>query len=364
MIDCGHEAKANYLWHPNDFVIISSLCAPHDTVVLADATAEGLSVRQALQNLARQTPDMIIITLSAVAWENDYFFFRKTKELFSGKPVFVLGDIFLEPEYKTLILKECAGIIFNPYLLNLPLMAEVKPLSASLPGVVTSLADIPYPSKLPLSAETGVPRHELFLSGKYCFPMAQHFKFAPVTSMWGCPFSCSYCTDSKLQPFIRRPEDVLDELGRLHELGVKELFFADKVFGFSPGNARVLLTAMTERFKFSWSCYFHPQLYDAELISAMAAAGCHTLIVGIDSVDLETLKQFGRNVQKEKLENLISKADSLGVSVCADFIIGLPDETEADVKKTISYALSRPLDFASFNIAAPQPGSTFRQKAK
>jgi len=363
MIDCSHEAKANYLWHPNDFIIISSLCAPEDTVVLADATEEGVSTQKALENLSRQKPDMVIIALSSAAWKDDYAFFHKTKELFPGKPVFVLGDIFLETEYKELILKECSGIVANPYLLDLSLMARGSH-GAALPGVVTNLSDKPYPSKQPLSAATGIPRHELFLNRSYCFPLAHRFKFATVTAMWGCPFSCAYCTDSKIQPFVRRWEDVLCELEHLAGLGVEELFFSDKTFGFPLENAQALTVAMAERFKFSWCCYFHPQLYNEKLLETMAAAGCHTLIVGIDSADQESLRQFGRNVKKEKLEALIYKADSLGMSICADFIIGLPHESEEDVRRTLSYALGKPLDFASFNIAAPLPGSNIRQIAK
>jgi len=364
LVECSHEAKANYLWHPNDLIIISSLCAPGDNVILADATEEGLSTSQALARLSRQEPDVVIVALSSVCWKHDYFFFGKTKELFPGKPIFVFGDIFLETDYKELILKECAGIIANPYLLDLQLMARNPDRRAPLPGVVTSLTDIPYPSKQPLTGKTNVPRHELFLNKNYCFPMAHRFKFATVTTMWGCPFSCSYCSASKVQPFVRRWEDVVKELERLRELGIKEIFFADRTFGFPLENAQKLTEAMAQRFKFSWSCYFHPQLYDEKLLETMAAAGCHTLIVGIDSANLESLGQFGRHVNQEKLEGLLYKADSLGISICADFIIGLPHEDEEDVKKTLAYAMTRPLDFASFNIAAPLPGSSIRQLAR
>jgi anaerobic magnesium-protoporphyrin IX monomethyl ester cyclase len=364
MIDCGHEAKADYLWHPNDLIIISSLCAPEDIVVLADATAERLSIPQVLGNLARQNPDLVIMALSGVCWEHDHAFFLSIRELFPSKPVFVLGDIFLEDDYKELILKECAGIITNPYLLDLRLMAQSQSPVVPPPGTVTHVSDVPYPSKRPISGKTNTPRHELFLNKNYCFPLARRFKFATVTTMWGCPFSCSYCTVSRLQPFVRRTEDILDELEHLRTLGVEELFFADRTFGFPPENSRKLVEAMAQRFKFSWCCYFHPQLYDETLLEAMEAAGCHTLIVGIDSADLGSLKRFGRDVTREKLEGLLRKADSLGISVCADFIIGLPRENEQAVRNTLAYAMEQPLDFAAFNIAAPLPGSDIRRLAR
>lgn len=365
MIDCSHEAKANYLWHPNDLLIISSLCAPEDKIEFLDATESSLTSKDALHKLAGQNPDLIITTLSSVCWGPDYAFFEQVKKLFPGKPLFVLADIFLEQEYREFMLPQCSGIIASPYLLDLRQMAGRGAAAAGpLPGVITSVSDNPYPSKRHLSGRTFIPRHELFIDKSYCFPLSHHFNFATITTMWGCPFTCSYCSDSKTQPFVRETEDVVKELEYLESLGVKELFFADKTFGFPPENARKLAEIMAERFHFSWCCYFHPQLYNEKLLETMKAAGCHTLIVGIDSANLEQLHQFHRNVQKEKLEGLLFKADQLGISVCADFIIGLPHETESDVRKTFDYALSRPLDFASFNIVAPLPGSDVRQRAK
>ena len=41
----------------------------------------------------------------------------------------------------------------------------------------------------------------------------------------------------------------------------------------------------------------------------------------------------------------------------------MPHETEKDVNKTIEYSKKIKIDFASFNIAAPLPGSSFREEA-
>ena len=51
------------------------------------------------------------------------------------------------------------------------------------------------------------------------------------------------------------------------------------------------------------------------------------------------------------------------MDICADFIIGLEHEDENDIRASIDYALHLPVDFASFNIAAPLPGSGIRKKA-
>jgi len=364
MIDCSHETKANYLWQPNDLMIITSLLEPADRVVFIDGTADRLSEEEYLRELKNENGDLVIFALSSVCWESDYAYFQTTRRQFPAVPFYVLGDIFLEENYQRHILAECDGIIFNPYSLDLPAMARRPGTSGTmtLPGVSIVPGQKRFPENKKAAAITSrTPRHELFFKKGYRFPFARHYVFSTVTTLWGCPFSCSYCTDSNFAPLVRTYQDVLQELDYLHGLGVRELFFADKVFGFSAQNVYPLLETMAERFRFSWSCYFHPQLYDPRLLDMMKAAGCHTIITGIDSADVPSLRRYRRVVNANKIDELIAHANRLNISICADFILGLEHETEKDIRKTIELALDLPIDFASFNIAAPLPGSDIRR---
>ena len=45
LIDCSHEAKGDYLWQPNDFMIISSYLDKDDKATLIDGTADELNKR-------------------------------------------------------------------------------------------------------------------------------------------------------------------------------------------------------------------------------------------------------------------------------------------------------------------------------
>lgn len=364
MIDCSHEAKANYLWQPNDFLIISSLLRPADGVAFVDGTADALSGDQFDNKLGGLRADLLIMALSSVCWESDIAYFRRTRARFPDVPAYVLGDIFLEEGYRRYILAECDGIVMNPYQLDLQAMtARRERGGAVLPGVCTSADQPLFPDgKRVIAVSSGTPRHELFLKRRYRFPFARHYRFSTVTTMWGCPFTCTYCSDSNFPPVVRSSRDVLQELAYVDGLGIRELFFADKVFGFSRQNSEPLLEAMTRRFAFSWSCYFHPQLHDPAFLAQMKAAGCHTVIIGVDSADVPSLTRYRRHVDRSRIEQLIDDANRLKIDVCADFILGLEHETEADVVRTIEYALALPIDFASFNVAAPLPGSDIRKR--
>ncbi|MDH4161425.1 MAG: radical SAM protein [Nitrospirota bacterium] len=363
MIDCSHEAKANYLWQPNDFMIITSRAEPDDDVQFVDGTADALDNDQFLELIDAVRGDLVIIALSSVCWESDYAYFLKVKERFAAIPLYVLGDIFLEEAYRRHILEHCDGIIVNPYVLDLRSLAtQRKDRTGRLSGVCITADGPLFPEgKRAVAVTSSPPRHELFQKTGYRFPFAMHVRFTTVTTMWGCPFTCTYCSDSKFPPILRSYEDVLRELVHVANLGIREIFFADKVFGFNRKSIDPLLATMRERFSFSWSCYFHPQLCDRNLLQDMKAAGCHTIIIGVDSADVRSLKRYRRYTEREQVERVIAEANDLRIDVCADFILGLEHEDEADILRTIEYALEIPIDFASFNIAAPLPGSDIRR---
>lgn len=348
-------------------MIISSFAAPDDEICLVDGTCDELSDREFFDRLASaQHSDLIFFALSSVCWESDYRYFLCCREYFAGKPVYVTGDIFLDGYYQALILKDCAGIVFSPYMVNLhDMRLTADEPERPLPGICRHPGEnLPCGAKQAQPAPAhGIVRHEAFLKHGYRFPFAHHFRFATVTTMWGCPFSCSYCTDSQFSPVTRDAESVLKELSYLECLNVSELFFADKTFGVFRQTSIPLLESMKLRHNFSWTCYFHPQTYYPELLDLMADAGCHTIIIGIDSANLAALQTYNRKVDKERLEALLKHANRRNMNICADFIIGLAHESQNDIIQTIDYALSLPIDFVSFNIAAPLPGSDIRERA-
>ena len=96
----------------------------------------------------------------------------------------------------------------------------------------------------------------------------------------------------------------------------------------------------------------------------MKESAGHTIIVGVESYNLESLKTFGRHVRKNQFFSLIEHAKKINMQVCGDFIIGLPEEDLSDIRKTIQFSIDLNLDFASFNIAAPLAGSVIKEMAQ
>ncbi len=374
LIDCSHEAKGDYLWQPNDFMIISSYLDKDDKATLIDGTADELSKKEFMNQIysvEREEIDIIFFGTGSSCYYQDLEFFNEIRSIFNEQTICVLGDIFLEKNFRENIFSLGADcIIFKPYQLNFSEIINLRKKKlnnekVSTETVITNTDHHPFldnPKKL-LSISSGIPRHELFKK-KYSWPFLTTKNFTTVTTMWGCTYSCSYCPSGYMHPFSRTNSSIIEELKYIKKAGFKEIQLFDKVFGIpKPERIDLLKYLIKNNLTIPFSCYFHPSLYDPELLDLMKQAKCHTIIIGIDSSDLKSLAMYKRNVSEKTLTKLINHANELKINICGDFIIGLPHENIQDIKNTISFSKKINIDYASFNIAAAVPGSSFRKKA-
>lgn len=85
----------------------------------------------------------------------------------------------------------------------------------------------------------------------------------------------------------------------------------------------------------------NPESLTKEKLTAYLEAGVNRLSLGLQSANNSTLKKIGRIANKEMFEKAYNDAVEAGFSnISTDVIIGLPDETLEDFKKTVEYILS------------------------
>ncbi len=85
----------------------------------------------------------------------------------------------------------------------------------------------------------------------------------------------------------------------------------------------------------------NPESLTKEKLTAYLEAGVNRLSLGLQSANNDMLKKIGRIATKEMFEKAYMDAIEAGFSnISTDVIIGLPDETLEDFKKTVEYILS------------------------
>lgn len=354
-ISCSYESKGNYLFEPQDFLLLSS-AFPSEIyeLKLYDFIAHPLKDEEIWNTIDREQADLIILMMADCLWSEDLQFLKKLHEHFS-KTIWIAGDALLEEENRKEVQSFAQAYIPHPFFLKIetPLEKSQGILSLTLPPVYSDQKIIDHLS----------PRHELFIDRVYRWPFAHHKLYTSVFTNWGCPYQCKYCINSSF-PFHRRSlSDIKTELIKIKELNIKEIYIGDRSFGFPKKETIDFLKMMIdEKFNFSWSCYFHPLHTDEELLDLMKKAGCHTLILGIEDHKQENLENYSRKLPSEILPKLFTYAKKFQLELCGDFIFGLPHQNQADLEKLIDYSLTLPISYASYNLLAPLPGTILRKE--
>ena len=207
-----------------------------------------------------------------------------------------------------------------------------------------------------------LPRHDLLPLHRYRAPMVRG-PYAFVVTSRGCPAGCRFCikhvTNGSAVRF-RSPESVLEEIAQLVTLGVREVHMYADLFTVNREQVVGICEGLLSRgLKIRWMCNSRVDFVDEELLRLMARAGCWMIAWGLESGDEGMLRRMNKGIRPEQAEQALRWAKAAGIMNWGYFIIGLPGETEASIRKTIDYAKRLPLDLVLFHIAAPHPGTPF-----
>ncbi|HOO57196.1 MAG TPA: radical SAM protein [bacterium] len=189
-------------------------------------------------------------------------------------------------------------------------------------------------------------------------------KIAPMNATRGCRANCSYCAAGKLAGYrvrARDPENIVEEMKMLKDRGIEEIHFMDDSLTHDRGFIIELCEKMVDKgLKMPWASPNGVRLdtIDEEVVEKMEKAGCYAFSVGIESGTQRILDDMNKGLTvgliKEKV-GLIKKHSD--IEVTGFFIIGYPGETIEDIKRTIKFSVSLPLNRANFFNFSPFPGS-------
>ena len=360
---CSKVSKSNYLFHPVDLLILSGRLAEHHELHVMDCIADRVDREHALLAIRALSPSVVIGLIGSVCLDEDVPFYQALQE--PGRTIVISGDAALEDpagwlEKNTfadaVILDFTSGEI-NAFLEGRP-AADGSIVSRSHPGAAAIRRRRPQEPSFSLP----LPRHELFTSRNYRFPFVKHGSFATVLTDYGCPFGCTFCVMASLGYKHREVSNVIAELEHLQQLGKREIFFIDQTFGSNRERLLALCKGL-EPFGFGWVCYARVDLVSDETLGRMKAAGCHTIIFGVESASEEILRKYRKGYTKEQIRSAFELCRRHGIRTVATFILGLPEETEETGLETIRFLKELRCDFASFNIAVPRKNTELRRDA-
>lgn len=191
----------------------------------------------------------------------------------------------------------------------------------------------------------------------------------------GCPFKCTYCSNHALSQIsagryvrVRSPENILEELGKIvtAQRSVTEVYFEIETFGIDIPWALTLCAALmkfnkdhTPKLSFGVNLRITPHIDYESLFDAMARANFKFVNIGLESGSERVRKEImKRSYANSDIEYAVEIARKYGLQVHFLNMVGLPTETEEDIKQTIACNRKcQPDLWASHSIFFPYPGT-------
>jgi len=206
------------------------------------------------------------------------------------------------------------------------------------------------------------PSRELFDNYPY---MAYYFnKFGyrttPLMTSRGCPFNCDFCSKPVFGDSVRMrsAEYIVGEIQEVIRLGYDRLWIADDCFTLNRQRLIEICDGMIEgNLRIGWECLSRVDTLDLEILNKMKEAGCVRIFFGIESGNDEILNIMNKKITTKQASEAVKLCRDVGVKTGAFFILGYPGENSATILETVKFASSLPLDYLSFTLPYPIPGT-------
>ena len=187
----------------------------------------------------------------------------------------------------------------------------------------------------------------------------------------GCPFQCSFCTIINVQgrkSRYRSGDDIERIVRQNAAQGISRFFITDDNFARNKNWEAIfdrLIELREQGLKITFLIQVDTLAHKIHgFIEKAARAGCKYAFIGLESINPENLVQMKKNQNRiTEYRKMFQAWKQAGMITYAGFILGLPGDTPASVKRDIDIIQKElPVDLLEFTILTPLPGSEDHQK--
>jgi hypothetical protein len=363
---------------PNQRILVDDLMllglSPSETVALIDqktevcliycrTMSEFLAIEIIVNEIAIRRQEIKVVLFENVQAVTSFSLYNVAEEFFQ-KSVHVL--VMGEPERRM-------GAVINN-LLSHGSMQEIPGIafkqedgSVFHTGGGTLESDLDL---LPMPAWDLFPLEGYWVAG-FAHAPCKNERFLPILTSRGCPFKCKFC----LAPFVnpewraRSAEHVVDEMEHFKKImGVTDFHISDLNPTVNEKRIQAICQEIIRRkLRISWKLAQGTKIEtikNEKTLELMAEAGCRFIAFSPETGSKKLLKTVKKPFDHEHGLRMARKMVSLGITVQACFLAGLPEETAADQKQTLEYVkklVKLGVDEISCYIFTPVPGSELSQ---
>jgi radical SAM superfamily enzyme YgiQ (UPF0313 family) len=224
-------------------------------------------------------------------------------------------------------------------------------------GLIDDLDQLPPPSRDLFENNS----YKNYYSGKF------GYKTTAIMTSRGCPFACDFCSRPVFgnEFRARSASKVADEIQEVISLGYNRIWFADDCFTL---NRKRLIETCNEiigrKLKIGWECLSRVDTLDSFTADKMKKAGCVRMFFGIESGNDSILRIMNKQITTKQALTAVQLCKEKGIKAGAFFILGYPGENDKTILDTVKFASSLPLDYLSFTLPYPIPGTPLFERLR
>lgn len=389
-------AKSGSFWYPIYLAYATGLLENegHETMLI-DAEASGITHKETYQRAKKFNPGLVVLYFTVDSIKNDIKVGEKIHSLTGAKVVLVGPSASMYPK-KFLKMSNKIDFLakgeFDFTILDLANKVDKKKIKGlywknDKNEVITNTPRELVPAneldKFPFV--TDVYRRHLNIRDYY--QTGHLHPFVDLFTGRGCAWGrCTFCLwphtlnrepctkgtpkghDGKCGRTnlyrVRSMDNVIEEIKFIQKEipYIREIYIQDDTF--PEGRACEFSEALLKnKIKIKWSSYARAT-FKAESLRLMKKAGCRSLHVGYESGCQEILDNIEKGTTLEQIEKFSKDAYDANIDIVADFMTGLPGETEETIKKTIEFTKRLPVQWYTITFAMPYPKTPFYELLK
>lgn len=348
-----------------------------------DHYLQGLSFDSALSAKDVTTPDFIFIFgISFMSHPEIQSLIKQAKSRFPNTPVSVLENSQAVTAYA---IDHCCDSLFEagadflvcgePYW-NWPEI-EASLLKTSPPPNNVLSPKLKRPPQRVFKKDMSLPRPAWDL-----FPIRNYWKipyshgpktktFLPMLTSRGCPWHCDFCVipeTNNLRWRSRSAEEVVSEMIHFRDtLGIRDFQLEDLNPTVFWPRIEEICNALIEKqagIRFYMVSGTKAETIPLDGIELLAKAGCRYISISPESGSPELMKKIGKRFDYDHANSLVSLCKKYDISTQTCFLVGHPEESEADFRMTVQ-ALQRLVRSGATEVAifivSPFAGSSLYQ---
>ncbi len=241
------------------------------------------------------------------------------------------------------------------------LLSELEKHGATariISGIPSELGELPYPDREAFDYENGEAAHPWL-------PFMDR-PFVSIIAGRGCPFRCAFCQPAERMVFggrarIRPASDIIAELGFLRRrYNFQSLLIHDDLFTLDRAQVLEFCRAYRkEGFPAMFTCQARADFIvnNEDVVEEMVKTGLKCFMIGFESGSRRVLEYLKKGTTPEQNLAAAEICAKHGIKIFANYMFGVPTETDDEVRSTVNFIRSIRPDYPSPCFFTPYPGT-------